>query len=290
MHLRRCNLGIDSVLQNDGVRELGGIKSMKSLLYRTISVLLAILLTIPLLTACTKREEGLPKQSETEHFIFYAEKEDLPLVDSASEVLEARYDELLQKFHATLSGKTSILIFPDREAYRQGFASKGAPESWELPDSWLLGIAWQEDDTIYLLSSRALKTLSTDDSFEKTAIHEFTHMINYSINPELPSYLEEGIAGYIAEEKVLYKVEATMRWLYNTDRFPTIRELTLMDDTVEGFYAVSYSYIEYIVETYGFEKVLEIMKASGDFSYLSYFDCTEAEFCDGWIQFVAENY
>ena len=240
--------------------------------------------------------DDLPLKVETEHFKVYCEGEDAETASGITQMLEGRYDELLTLFETTLTAKTTILIFPDRDTFRAAVVERGVPEDWEMDDrlGGVTVIDKENESQIFLLSGRVFGNLGTQEACEQTALHEFIHIIVGHINPNLSSHLlGEGIATYMSGQKESLKVETNMWQAYQFDLIYPAEDLDRMYDsgeTTADVHIFGCSFVEYIVETYGFDSLLALIRETGDWDYEAIFGVSPEEFHQGWISFVAENY
>lgn len=265
---------------------------MKRIITRIIPLILVLLLAVSLFSACKKSAYGLPERKETEHFIAYYSSENAQNVQISLDGLEERYDDLLTTFDVSFSEKPEIFFHIDEESFEIAMQDEGAPEGYEIP-YWIIGMAFPDDNRIHFRASQVFRKDSTPETIKSSAVHELTHLVLYHINDMIPPYLNEGIASYMADQKEYLGVESYLYQAYNRDMIPTVRELNLMNlgnsGERSGIYQYSYSYVEYVAETYGFEKLLEIIPLQ-TISYPTEFGVTEQEFHDGWVQFVRDHY
>jgi len=137
----------------------------------------------------------------------------------------------------------------------------------------------------------------------KTALHEFTHCVqlNILLEEELrstefvdeasfntffeqkfkqsyPQWFWEGISIYEANEVNTLSVKYGMR------SKPTLESL----NSGNRIYLVGYTLIEFIVETYGKEKLPQLITSYGDIETV--LGISLEEFEQGWYTFVDENY
>jgi hypothetical protein len=151
-----------------------------------------------------------------------------------------------------------------------------------------LNLEWYIGDnrgTNVLLTSPANPGNAHDYDEVKTAsVHEMVHAYNSLLNPHMPLWVNEGMAGYLAGQK-------PREDLYDTVYFvPDIKQ-THTNSPLEfsniGGYDFAYTYVEYMDEAFGWESFLAYAK-TGDFSIA--FGIDEQRVYDGWVGFLKENY
>lgn len=122
-------------------------------------------------------------------------------------------------------------------------------------------------------------------------LHEFAHLVTQRVNPSIannPRWLWEAIA--------LYEATGYLRGFPRIDYieardFPTLTELNVgFNDANEtrNIYQVGYVLAEYIVETWGTEKLLSLVESNGNIPSTLGINITEFEL--GWHQFIEEKY
>jgi hypothetical protein len=141
------------------------------------------------------------------------------------------------------------------------------------------------------------------DDPEKTAVHEFTHCVQLNIlihqalkeNPtaskedfneifekkftkDYPQWFWEALSVYQAKEVNTLSVQYAMR------QNPTLDYL----NNSNQIYNVGYTIGEYIVETWGKDKLPELITSYVDLKKVLHVD--QSEFEKGWIEFVEKKY
>lgn len=115
-----------------------------------------------------------------------------------------------------------------------------------------------------------------------------------------PEWLGEGIATYEAEQKPerssAYK---KFKISISKDKLLSLGKMGIFDlleeDERNLAYIESYTVIEYIVDTYGHDKLVEILKAKRDYKHMDQITdevlgVSYEEFKVGWMNFVKEKY
>jgi hypothetical protein len=104
----------------------------------------------------------------------------------------------------------------------------------------------------------------------------------YQINPELNYFWDNGLATYLSGQTPEEGTIASMP-------VPTMAQMHT-DNGLEfgnmGGYAFSYSYIDYLDQTYGWDKVAAYAAGKGD--YEAIFGATEAEIYDAWCDYLGK--
>ncbi len=96
-----------------------------------------------------------------------------------------------------------------------------------------------------------------------------------------PDWLWDGIAMYMTQD------EDRSEPYYEEMLNGGIPEIYTLKNNDRDRYKYGYSLVEYIVEEYGREKLVELLKEYGDIEKV--LNITESEFRDGWIEFLKEK-
>lgn len=179
--------------------------------------------------------------------------------------------------------RVEIFVYTNRWQYIKATGNWGASGSIEgINKIHFMEQAWDETDPT------------------KVCIHEFSHTVTLKmlldnekqpVNSEdfdnkfstFPIWLWEAISVYEADEFINPK---TLAYLKN-GKEPSLEEL---NDRNKGgkIYSCGYTIIEYILQKYGKEKLIALLKNYGDLQ-LS-LGCSNEQFLGDWYQFVKNKY
>lgn len=190
-------------------------------------------------------EEAEPteiSQLETEHFKIEYPKVTEEKVKELSRYLEENYERITKDLGVSFDKKTPVKLFKTWSGFKNSFGEKIPVPSFAT-GGWV-------NNTV-----RVRMDLG-DEMCKKTLLHEFTHAATKLINPgTIPFFLGNGIAEYEAGNKPdesFYKSVKTLpedpSWLLQKN----------MPDYAP--YQFAYSFTEFIVKNYGYEKVRELLK------------------------------
>ena len=118
-----------------------------------------------------------------------------------------------------------------------------------------------------------------------TAVHEFAHIVTLQVNSSIgnnPRWLWEALALYEAQQ---FNDPKTLPYMVLGD-YPTLYELN--DKSNTNIYRVGYILLEYVIETWGKDSVIELIKSNGNIPET--LGITFEKFESGWYQFVKEKY
>ncbi|MDF2484260.1 MAG: hypothetical protein K0R46_428 [Herbinix sp.] len=145
---------------------------------------------------------------------------------------------------------------------------------WHIGDS--------HNGNIMMLSPNTPIEAHTHDSILTATLHELVHSIVYRINDDLSYFWDNGLATYLAEQFPEPEY-------YDIDKIPSIQDMHTENGLKfgeMGGYAYSYFYIQYLDQTYGWDKIVAYAKGEGDYEQI--FNQSEEEIYDEWVQYLAE--
>ena len=151
----------------------------------------------------------------------------------------------------------------------------------------LLNLNWYIGDnrgSTVLLASPA--EVSNSESYERrktAAPHEMVHALNSILNPQMSLWMNEGAALYLTNGKPPSD-------LFDTSTIPTPSQMDTSNPVAfsnMGGYYFAHTYVEFLDKTYGWAKVLTLLK-TGD--YVSSTGKTKLELYDEWLGFLKTKY
>jgi hypothetical protein len=147
-----------------------------------------------------------------------------------------------------------------------------------LAPSWFIGES--EAGVIRMVSPNTPVRGHTHDTILNGTLHEVVHSINYYINPQLTYFWDNGLATYLSKQapernQLVYASRPSMEQM-KTDNALAFGNY--------GGYAYSYSYVDYLVQTYGWDNVRAY--ASGYASYEAAFGKSEQEIYEEWGRYL----
>lgn len=151
----------------------------------------------------------------------------------------------------------------------------------------LLNLDWYIGDnrgnTVILASPGEATAQNEYDKRKYAAPHEMVHALGSILNPKMPLWLTEGAALYLANGNPPQN-------LYNRSPVPTPQQMDTrnpVEFSDMGGYDFAHTYLEFMDKTYGWNKVLILLK-TGD--YQAAFGKTKETVYQEWVAFLKENY
>lgn len=239
-----------------------------------IIVILALVLITFIPTLNLKTKDMLTYESQ--HFVIYYEKQDENVVKDISNQLNDGYNKIFEAININTTYKTEVYVYKniyELHVKKYGLLGMLFGPKWYIGDNI--------ENKVIIVSPNNPGPEHSYSSIIDATLHEYVHTLMWNINPNLSKFLNEGMAGYISgNTKPGYKFQT----LPNFSDTKISNPITFGN---EGMYPVSYTYIEYLDENYGMEKVLELV-STGD--YNKTFSRSEEDMFNEWIEFLQLNY
>lgn len=206
---------------------------------------------------------------QTEHFEVFCADNDVQSAEAVAGILENNYGKITSDLDAEPSEKCRLMIYPDIDSFHKAIGYDDAPD-------WLAGTA--DGNTLHMVSPANPGSAHSYGDIMFVAVHEFVHIVVDEINSEVPVFLNEGVAAYEAGQSS--GVMARVQQALTNDTFPTVKELeTLSPDN--GLYQFAYAFVDYIIDTYGMEKLTEFIRTP---SVEAVFGVSEEDLSSAWRQ------
>ena len=249
-------------------------KTKKAFMVVICIIALVILQTLPIFFPRPLGSKTIVNKNIRLHYQLGDEK-------GASEVfslLENQSDEIRTKMNFESDILTDVYLYKSQNqlAIREaGLITLTFAPSWHIGDS--------HKGNILMVSPYTIVKGHTHDSILNATLHELVHSIVYHVNPKLSYFWDNGLATYLSEQKPEEKELISMA-------LPTLKDMHTENGLKfgeMGGYAFSYSYIEYLDKTYGWEKVVAYASGKGD--YEDVFQKSEEDIYKDWGQYIEKN-
>jgi hypothetical protein len=223
---------------------------MKKKTYISISVVAIILLIqfVPLLSRSTVFMRKYTNNTTT---YFY---ENINDYEAISKTFKDRRKEVENELSIKNAKKLRIYIYKNVFEFHE--KCMGGILGLLMPE-WAIGT--NTKDSILITSPLNPGNANTYDSIISSCVHEYIHVLTDAINPHLSIWLKEGIATYFAGQKP----NGIQKMRYKYGDF-TIRNSTRFGNI--GGYQASYSFVEYLINKYGKDKLLQLIINSENYS------------------------
>jgi len=224
------------------------------------------------------------KEIKTEHFhFFFSSGIDTTMIIELASALESNYSRVGNDLETKPFASIEVNVYAQRWRYIKATGNWSASGNIEgISKLYFVKQAWGESDN------------------KKVAVHEFAHTVTLKLLLDneaqpidskkfdkefasFPTWLWEAISVFEAQQFVDPR---TLPYL-NNGQYPTLAEL---NDRLKGgkIYSCGYTIIEFILEKYGRDKLIQLIKNYGDLK--TTFGITADQFCEDWYEFVKEKY
>ncbi|MDD4080052.1 MAG: hypothetical protein PHP02_01390 [Eubacteriales bacterium] len=253
-----------------------GRRGLRALLFALLGLALAVFINfIPTFRLKTPSMRELPGK----HAVVHYEREE----DAARDVFalaEAQGGDLKEQLGIEGDKAVNIYLY-DRQSTLQtkkyGFAAA------------LLGLDWYIGDNVgdnaLLVSPGGEYAVHGYEDVRQAALHEMVHAYNYHINPRMPYWIDNGVAGWLSGQ--------TPNMYWERMRLPSLKDTRVFGllspvrfARFDG-YAFSYMYIKYLADTYGWDAVRTLLH-TGD--YPAAFGVGEEAIYENWANYMAQSY
>ncbi len=151
----------------------------------------------------------------------------------------------------------------------------------------LLGLSWYIGDNlgddVILTSPAATGTAHDYDTILSAAPHEIAHAYVYTMNPRIRLWLTEGMALYLTNGQAFRREVLSWR---NIPSLSDTRTKNPIYFSNMGGYTFAHTYIKYLDQAYGWNKVLELIVSQ---DYAAVFGKSEEAIYQEWVEYL-QNY
>lgn len=247
--------------------------------FKWISLILGILLSV-VLVSCSKKEDDntLSLKQESDHFIFYSTNKDEKILDDLEKSLEDNYDRISKNLGVSLKKKVNTSIYPDIESFHKGIGMRDTGD-------WLVGLA--RDGEMFMVSPLNPGTVHTYDALIKVVVHEYVHILVGEIANYTHPYLNEGIA-VVESNQIDENTKAYLKHITKLNKLPSIYDMEKNYSNLENRYQVSGGFVEFLVNTYGYDKVTKIIAEPDEIENITEF--SKDVLLESWKEYITKNY
>ncbi len=200
---------------------------------------------------------------QTKHFIIKYFNSSKKYAEKIGDVCEVAYKNVQDRYGEGIEETTVIKLYKDKEMLRQ---------SVKLSFGWQFA-GWYE-------YPESIKTTEFDESrhYREILEHELIHKLTIKkAKNNLPYWFAEGLAMYFSNFKNEPEMYSSKDYYVSAykDKWMTISKLEklnleIMEDEkeIQNYYDGSGMIVKFMIDTYGEEKIKEIVEALGSYDYL----------------------
>ncbi|MFC1975078.1 peptidase MA family metallohydrolase [Chloroflexota bacterium] len=189
-------------------------------------------------------------QYDTQHFTIYYEDLNQQTLKDIEQKLEANHPAIRRFFGLNDQSQRKVIVYQNVERFQRAYL--GLFLSYLFGD-WAAGAAFQ--DMVLITSPENPGSQHTYADILEIAVHEYIHTQIYQLNENADIWLDEGLATYLSGQKS----ELSQM---SVPTFEQMQSQSQNEFAENDGYAWSYVYVEYLVTTYGAEKVVDLVKTN----------------------------
>lgn len=158
--------------------------------------------------------------------------------------------EKLNKFYKIKNPRINLELIYSRKEFNDKIGRQ--------TPKWMVGVALK--NKIYLFSPLVIEKISSHKKSEldKIITHELCHIFNNKINKEILSWVDEGTALFLANQKKI-KDFKKLDWCFFINNFLT-KNIGFQFFVKHNGYKISYLAVKTIIEKRGINKLLDLIK------------------------------
>lgn len=232
--------------------------------------------------------ERFDYHDNTAHFSIYYNESDKSAIEDLKNQLESSYERITTDLKQPMNKSTTIKVYPDLNTFHSTLKFRSCEGNGLL---WWINVLFSGERGDWYLGNtdgttgeiRIVSPLNPDAG-GCIPIHEFTHAVvnevtsnsNRIVGTTFGKLLNEGIAVYESGQRVICDNISTIL-PESIDKLPTSSEFA---------YAGGYLFVKYVVENYGYDKLIELLKK--DYSGGNY-DSETRRLYNEWVEYIKTN-
>jgi len=245
-----------------------------------LAIVIFVCLTISKLVG--QNTDILHLAKESQHFNFYSTHADIKVLDSLSITLENNYSRITTHLGIGIDKRISVKVFPNLKTFHVAINYPDAPD-------WVVGSC--NGDELMMVSPLNPGSIHNYESLMQVIVHEFVHIAVSNARGDkgwttLPRWLSEGYAQYEAgqvNDRIRKNVETSV--IANTPpTWSQLDTLSVMEFGNMNGYGLSVTIVEFLVVTYGIDKLVLLIKEPDNFEIIYGLPKNTLE--KQWIQYL----
>jgi hypothetical protein len=186
----------------------------------------------------------------TPHFSIYYEALNPKTLKDIEQKLESNFTAVNNFFRLDEKSKQAVIVYESVEQFHHAYL--GVILSFAY-DDWAAAAAYQ--DLVLITSPENPGSQHTYADILDMIVHEYVHTRVYQLNESADIWLDEGLATFLAGQKG----ELPRSPVPTYEQLQSQEQKTFVEN--QG-YAWSPAYVEYLINTYGPNKVVELVKTN----------------------------
>ena len=214
--------------------------------------------------------------NRTDHFVFYGANNP-KYINLLSQELESNYTRILNALEYKMSDEIMVYTHETKQHLHSALGISNGP-SW-LRAGWAWGI-------LHIAPFECFNDIKA----ERAAVHIFAQIVINRINPQIPYWLMQGVAAYLAHWLDRTRITKVVNKNYEDISKTLLKDISIDFETFKdkGGYELAYTIMEFIVANYTYSHITRYIKDPDN--YNSIFKCTKEEFQARWLEYLKEKY
>jgi len=214
---------------------------------------------------------------QTGIFIVYGGKGDQQAVQDIAEALQEQAPLINRAMEYDYRDPITVEIFSDQDSL----------DHYGMNPDLQGYYAYSGDHRIQMVSPRQPAAHLEVDYSQRVliAVHEYVHLVNNAINPDMPSWLNEGVAVYMGPHDLYTYV---CQNIFPFEQIPSFRELEQSYDFVPAADLFSYAVVDFIAHEYGPKKLNQLIRNPDRLEDI--LETTRSEFELHWQEYMNLHY
>lgn len=231
-----------------------------------------------------KNNSSLSLALTTAHFEFYSKEKDREVLEDLAKELEKNYAEITMHMRTEFKEKIKVYIYPDLSAFHKAVNYPEAPD-------WVVGAAGKNE--LKMVSPLNPGSAHSYESLMQAIVHEFAHTVVLNIREHgavgLPNWLNEGYAYYEADQLTPSQRQSVQSGISQKTipGWDEIREASTSQFGEMGGYEISATIIEFLVQSYGFDKLRQFIITPGSVEKI--YGISEVKLEKLWMDYMIKN-
>jgi len=184
---------------------------------------------------------------------------------------------IISKYNPSFHKQIKVILYSSVKALHEAQGRDNAPD-------WSVGNARSNGD-IWMVNPYC-SSVHDYEEMKKILVHEYTHVVLGSINKAIPTWLNEGIACYEADQNKDAKTVEYVKQQAEASWIPNYWEID-KDHSTGNVYIYARSIVEYILEQYSLESLKRFVLNTDT---KKVFGLSKQEFQEGWKKYIIEKY
>jgi hypothetical protein len=242
---------------------------------QTLSTPTFILTSAPTSSAILRPNFTIVQQADI--FTVYAVEGDEQAVQDVAKALQEQAIQINRVLDYEYRDPITIEIFPDQDSL----------DHYGMNPEMRGYYAYSGDQRIQMVSPRNPAAQQGIEYSQRVsiAVHEYVHLVSNAINPNMPPWLNEGIAIYIGPHDIYTYV---CQNVFPFEQIPSFREIQEAYDSVSAADLFAYALVDFIAHEYGREKLNLLLRNPDKFEDI--LGDTPTEFERRWRDYMNLHY